>query len=514
MRNISESQKFWPRLCSLFGVKYVSTLKIVLIALIALLTACQRQNLSNSPTPEELITNPIYSDQVNEINRTRIAEGKPTVEELVEKGALSREPRKPITSQEDFEARKRIVVEIPTEGLSIEENDKRVEEGIMFPEATNGRIRVEEFFVEPEFETETEDEDGTDTETPLEVDIVIDSTQSEPTDQSSNASAPTEAAPPIKTDPATSGAVTIDADNNPAGAIGEDNNPPSAEEAEGESSVEDDSEEGSESVTIEIETSPRPVARPSADRPAEEPSSDPSAVRPVPRPDQTDPLPTVDLSMPNYFDSSYQARWDSYAVGPKYTEYTLNALDKYGPNLLDPDFDLISDNGMCENYNDLNLEDRRRFWLFLASAIVEKESGFDTFSDYQEDNGRYSRGLFQFGYYQFPKVYNCGFTHEMELETNPKKNIECGIKVMNYWITLDKTMRVYNYSTKYVRGLAQYWGALRFEHWYNTSRDHYYSNIQIQTRASNLPFCKKSLAVESSPRPIARPSDDDAGLMM
>lgn len=466
-------------------MKSVISLKIVLVGAVAFLTGCQRQNLSNSPTPQELITDPVYTEQVTEINRMRSENGRPTVEELVRRGELLTQPLEPITSQEDFESRERIEVEIPAENLTLEENEERVAEGLYFPEPVHEGVRVEEFFVEEPVQSAPE------------VEVIL-----------------TEPAPPVSPEPPEPDRPFSPSDDDESTddeAI-EDGSAVVVDSASPELQEPEDQEDPEPlQVDIEVEDPEEVVAEEDPEDPDTEldaPEDDvvvsefapEVSLRPEARPDN--------LIVPYTVDSSYQARWDSYSVGPTYTSYTLQALEDYGENLLDPNFNLRTDNGMCPNYNNLDLHDRRRFWLFLASALAEKESGFDTTAQYRESNGNYSRGLFQFGY-RSTHAYGCGFSSEMELETNPQKNIQCAIRVMNHWITRDQIMRSYTVSSREGRGLARYWGALRFEYWRQRSSRHYNNLIQIQNRASQLPFCVQNLAPEASIRPQARPSTSE-----
>ena len=81
-------------------MKNVICIKLTLSALLVTLTACQRPNLSNSPSPQEIITDPVYQDQVKKINKDREQKGLSTLEELVKRGDYEEKFNNPYVAAE------------------------------------------------------------------------------------------------------------------------------------------------------------------------------------------------------------------------------------------------------------------------------------------------------------------------------------------------------------------------------------------------------------------------------
>ena len=135
------------------------------------------------------------------------------------------------------------------------------------------------------------------------------------------------------------------------------------------------------------------------------------------------------------------ASWDGRSYSDRYTEYTIEGLNLYGEDLLS-DSKEIEDDGFCSNYNQLNKDQRIQFWVMMISSISKHESGFNTGAKYKEKSGEYSRGLLQLGFSSTKQqAYSCGFENQFEINSNPKKNLHCGVKILNHWIKHDDVIR-------------------------------------------------------------------------
>lgn len=176
------------------------------------------------------------------------------------------------------------------------------------------------------------------------------------------------------------------------------------------------------------------------------------------------------------------AAWEDYAISDRYSEYVEEGLELYGSDLLSSDL-LVDDAGFCPNYNELSVDERMAFWVMMVSSIAEHESRFDTDAEYREKNGKYSRGLLQLGF-SSTRGYNCGLENQYELNSNPRKNLHCGVKILNHWIKRDQAIR--NPTSRTWRGGARYWSVLRFEIWSTRKRNRL---LGIKRNTNALSFC-------------------------
>ena len=105
---------------------------------------------------------------------------------------------------------------------------------------------------------------------------------------------------------------------------------------------------------------------------------------------------------------------------------------------------------------------RKRFWVYLMSAMSERESGHNPNNSYKENfkdvKGRYvvSRGLLQISI-ESANGYGCGFKDEQELH-DPKRNLECSVEILSKWVIRDG--RIAGKESGW-RGGARYWSVLR-----------------------------------------------------
>lgn len=104
-------------------------------------------------------------------------------------------------------------------------------------------------------------------------------------------------------------------------------------------------------------------------------------------------------------------------------------------------------------------------WTHLLAAMAKFESGYRPTLEYKENfkdsKGRYiiSTGLLQLSL-ESSKGYSCGFTKQSDLY-DPLRNIECGVKILEKWVTNDGCISCKSGSSW--RGGARFWSVLRYK---------------------------------------------------
>jgi hypothetical protein len=155
--------------------------------------------------------------------------------------------------------------------------------------------------------------------------------------------------------------------------------------------------------------------------------------------------------------------WDDRAKqGKHWTRLTVQALESHGRALYQgaPPGDIAK---FCPRYRHLGESGRIDFWVKIISAIAASESSFNPKSFYREGwnerNGEpvISRGLLQISLGS-STGYGCGIKTSSELH-DPKKNIECGVKILSRWIPNDSVI-VGQRGNQWLGG-ARYWSVLR-----------------------------------------------------
>lgn len=176
----------------------------------------------------------------------------------------------------------------------------------------------------------------------------------------------------------------------------------------------------------------------------------------------------------------YKAFWDSKPEGKEWTQFTVDALGKYGQGLLN--LSNPSDaNAYCPKFKSLNIEQKTQVWVTLISAMAKRESNFKPETSYKEGfndskgNPVISRGLLQISKESANQsAYGCKIVNESELH-DPKTNINCGILILSKWVPQDNAI-----GTKKLGG-ARYWSVLR-----DTSET---SQAYIRSQTKSLSFC-------------------------
>lgn len=186
--------------------------------------------------------------------------------------------------------------------------------------------------------------------------------------------------------------------------------------------------------------------------------------------------------MPVVDDASIApARWEkSRGDSRAWTVYAFNALETLGPGLLSQTPADIAD--YCANYRNLDLANKKNFWVYFISSITQFESAFDPTSVYQEsfDNSAgepvLSVGLLQLSI-EDARPYKCAEIQTSADLKDPLKNLACGIRIFNRWIAGDGVIRS---NVGGWKGAARYWSTIR-----NTS-----PNNSIRSYAQAQTYCK------------------------
>jgi len=177
-----------------------------------------------------------------------------------------------------------------------------------------------------------------------------------------------------------------------------------------------------------------------------------------------------------------QASWSHLPEGNKWTYFTQRAIGKYGQTLLTTTpRDIVE---YCPRYPELTRTQRGDFWVHLISKLAYFESSYNPETSYVEmffdNNGNnvVSRGLLQISKESANGAnYRCGINNERELH-NPKRNLECGVRILNKWIKTDEVI-VGKEGSKW-HGAARYWSPFRNQ----------VKNSEIANYTSSLDFCR------------------------
>lgn len=199
-------------------------------------------------------------------------------------------------------------------------------------------------------------------------------------------------------------------------------------------------------------------------KPVEEPKPTPkppvTTPAPTPKPPVVTPTPTPAPAPVDTSDAT--PLWESKINGSRdWSNHLYSELDRIGQDLLDV---IPADSAtFCPNYKNLSYESRKRYWIYIISAMTKFESGFDTNTKYTEDfddstgNAVISRGLLQISI-ESSKGYDCGLANAQELH-DPFKNLSCGVRILDRWVGRDG--RIGGKVDAKWRGGARYWSVLR-----------------------------------------------------
>lgn len=158
--------------------------------------------------------------------------------------------------------------------------------------------------------------------------------------------------------------------------------------------------------------------------------------------------------------NGFKANWDHLPQAKEWTEILDKALEKHGQEMIR--VDKVIDAAMWNSsFVGMSYTQRKQFFIMLISSMAEFESKFDPKCVYEEGfedsqgNPVMSRGLLQLSKESVnQKAYGGNIKDPKELH-DVKTNLECAVKILNYWIPKDKCIG----SGKL--GGARYWSVLR-----------------------------------------------------
>ena len=158
----------------------------------------------------------------------------------------------------------------------------------------------------------------------------------------------------------------------------------------------------------------------------------------------------------------YALDWDGkHPDSDQWTQHMLGAMDDLGEVLIDSrPQDVLS---FCPNYDELNGNQKKWFWITLISVMTRYESSFKPETAFQEafndaqGNPIISRGFLQISI-ESGRGYDCDLP-VAEVLHQPRTNLRCGVRIMRRWVDRDGVIsRRVNGRW---RGGARYWAVLR-----------------------------------------------------
>lgn len=180
-------------------------------------------------------------------------------------------------------------------------------------------------------------------------------------------------------------------------------------------------------------------------------------------------VPPVDLPEDEPIDEPTVFQWPAFDWDNQHDDYlawnkiTYDGITELGPSLISRTPADI--NKFCPNFEALEDDGKKLFWISLISAMSRYESFFDPDVFFQEDfnNGKgepvISRGLLQLSS-ESARGYGCPVEIEADLH-DPKINLECTVRILNRWVERDGVISD-NIDGDW-KGGARYWSVLRRE---------------------------------------------------
>ena len=162
-------------------------------------------------------------------------------------------------------------------------------------------------------------------------------------------------------------------------------------------------------------------------------------------------------------------RWSSLPESDKWSQVTLETMENETKTAKSqpakPIWEIAPKdiNKFCPNYNKLNVDERKKFWLFFFSAITETES-----SHCPTSNGNGNLGLFQFELEDLQsstwrKDFRCTHVTTTAQAQDPSTNIKCGVQGMISLIRQDNLIGGDPSNNTMSKGAAAFWGVLRYD---------------------------------------------------
>lgn len=174
----------------------------------------------------------------------------------------------------------------------------------------------------------------------------------------------------------------------------------------------------------------------------------------------------------------YGYRWNRkiHPMVDEWTEFLYKEIDKNADHLINgkPPEDIQV---FCPQYASLDRDERVVFWLKLASVLMSFESEYHptkTYDDTKNVPGAkgpvISTGMMMMSHASvMPTPYQCTMINSNPEEgqkdlLDPKKNMACGIRIMNRWIKEDNVIagveKGDDGKPKWI-GMPRYWGPFR-----------------------------------------------------
>lgn len=172
--------------------------------------------------------------------------------------------------------------------------------------------------------------------------------------------------------------------------------------------------------------------------------------------------------------------WAEHPEGEKWTEYTMEAIEKEGLADLNPKDATY----YCPNWTNLTRDQRKSFWLNLTSKMAELESVLNP-SMIHKDKGK-AAGLESNGLLAM-SVDQCSYLRTRADTLDPRKNLHCGIRTMKYW--LSKTNAIGGHDE--LTGIGNNWQIFVPNPIFDKGwvRDSQYA---ITVHMRSLPYCQKN----------------------
>lgn len=157
-------------------------------------------------------------------------------------------------------------------------------------------------------------------------------------------------------------------------------------------------------------------------------------------------------------------RWDGqHKDADRWVTHTSSAIEEHDLLEIKTPGDITQ---FCSNFKNLNLSQKKLFWIYVVSAMTELESGFRPTTSYKESfadsSGAkvVSRGLLQLSF-ESARAYTCPIAKGTDL-FEAKTNLNCGVKILAHWLKRDGRLAGKSGSTWL--GAGRYWSIFRHKH--------------------------------------------------
>nr|BFD61410.1 hypothetical protein BdHM001_00910 [Bdellovibrio sp. HM001] len=171
--------------------------------------------------------------------------------------------------------------------------------------------------------------------------------------------------------------------------------------------------------------------------------------------------------------------WAEHPDGEKWTQYTMEAIEKEGLANLNPKDAAY----YCPNWKSLTLAERKNFWLNMVSKMAEIESVLNPSMVHHDKGaaaGQESNGLLAMSTTQ------CSYLKSRADTLDPQKNLRCGVYTMKYWLVHTNAIGGHDG----IKGLGGNWQIFVPNPIYD--RDWTFASQKaLKKHLRSLPYCKK-----------------------